>query len=145
MKYSYYIIYHVGIPQFLRRSFFVRGVKKQPDSTSSPLRGKPLEFKKTLQKVGPETVGSSFGKDLYFSVIYFINNSRVDSYFNGRLDLQGKWSEITSVKFWAIATKPPVGHPKFWFSKGIARQNPLNSGLGIIGSFAQLINGLING
>ena len=36
-----------------------------------------------------------------------------------------------------IATKPPVGHPKWWWKVRESPQNPLNSGLGIIGSFAQ--------
>ena len=31
-----------------------------------------------------------------------------------------------------IATKPPVGHLKLWFSKGIPPPNPLNSGLGFM-------------
>ena len=36
-----------------------------------------------------------------------------------------------------IATKPPVGHPKWWWKVQESPQNTLNSGLGIIGSFAQ--------
>ena len=40
-----------------------------------------------------------------------------------------------------IATKPPVGHPKWWFSKEIHPKFPKKSGLGIIRTICPEIMG----